>query len=327
MQTDQNCMLHGASLPPARPAPKAPGDGGFTMIEVLVAATLLIIGSFATLALLDNGNRTTATTKQRDVAIASAQEIVERTAGGRYTATRNDMTDVDSTGSITGPADRARTAMGDATSAVSPATTLPPATQAVAPAPQSWTLRRSNTDFRVTYVACTLSDRVDGVEIKGPYDCSPIPPSGGGGGGGGGGGTSNGCTVATTPIAGSGSVAATAATGAVNVSLQLLGALGLRTCLDLGHITDALSPAVCSLATAGALGAPLASLVGNNGLLGGLARVNAGVGNCPSLVEPTLRGPLAGAATATRVTIKVEWTDREGVARSIDRTSLVRRPA
>ena len=68
---------------------------GFTIIEVLVAATLLIISVLATLSMIDRPPPTTAVSKQRDVANALAQEMVERATGGRYTSTRNDLTDVD----------------------------------------------------------------------------------------------------------------------------------------------------------------------------------------------------------------------------------------
>ncbi|MDO9407197.1 prepilin-type N-terminal cleavage/methylation domain-containing protein [Patulibacter sp.] len=322
-QTVEWICVNGVSAPTRSGRSLAARDGGFTLIEVLVASALLLIGAFATLALLDNGAQATSVSRQSDVGNAIAQELVERSTGGRYTDTRNDLTDVDVGGTAVGPADRLRAAMGDATTAVSPTTPTAPTTPVVAPAAQSWSLRRSGTTYDVSYVACTLSDQISGVQIKGPYDCSPIASSGGGGGGGGGGmTTSNGCTVATSPV----SVGGSAATSALGVSLQLLGYLGLKTCLDLGHVTDALSPAVCSLAAAGALGTPLASLVGSNGLLGSLARVNAGVGNCAALTEPDFRGPLAGVATATRMTVSVRWTDRKGRARQIDRTSLVRRP-
>src|SRR5690606_12082847 len=35
----------------------------------------------------------------------------------------------------------------------------------------SWALTRGNTRYTVTYRACTSSDRINGVTIRGPLDC------------------------------------------------------------------------------------------------------------------------------------------------------------
>ena len=41
-------------------------DSGFTIIEVMVAALVLLVGLLATLTLVDTANSTTATTKARE---------------------------------------------------------------------------------------------------------------------------------------------------------------------------------------------------------------------------------------------------------------------
>lgn len=304
---------------------RAGDDTGFTLIEVVVAATLFIIGSLATLALLDNGARATSVSKQRDVASALAQEVVERATGGRYTTVRNDMTDIDAGTPLPGPADRLRQTIGDATSIVGPLTLTAPASPPKAPATQSWSMTRSGTSFTVSYTACTTSDRIDGVEIKGPYDCDPTTPTGLAAGTGTGviptTRTAGGCTVATVPVTASSSAAASA----LGVSVQLLGFTSLSACLDAGKLTSALAPTLCSLAQSTPLTSSVDSLLGAGGLLGGVARVNAGVG-CGTLTEPDLVGPAAGAASVTRVTVRVAWADGNGGTPKVDRTSIIRRP-
>lgn len=69
---------------PARPHPSPVRDDGFTLIEVLVAMTLIIIGLFPILVLVDKGNAKTATNLQHEAATNLAREIVERAHGVSY---------------------------------------------------------------------------------------------------------------------------------------------------------------------------------------------------------------------------------------------------
>jgi prepilin-type N-terminal cleavage/methylation domain-containing protein len=52
-------------------------DRGFTLIEVTVAATLLVVGVLGTLTLLDGANRATSRTKTREAGINLAREAIE----------------------------------------------------------------------------------------------------------------------------------------------------------------------------------------------------------------------------------------------------------
>ncbi len=293
-------------------------EQGFTIIEVLIAATLLIISVFATLALLDNATRTTGVSKQRDVANAVAQEMVERATGGRYTTTRNDLTDVDTAAARPGPADRLRAAMdpdGDqASTAVAPAT----ATSGALPvnAPQSWTLRRKSTTYTVSYRACTGSDAYQQVQIAGPFDCSRAStnPSGGG-------------NTTTTPTGcGLGVAPATGANpGDLTVHLQVLGIAGLSACM--ATAASPLFSAVCNLLGSSlSLSSLQSSLLGAGGLftnlLGGL--VGGSVG-CTSQVEQVGAGALGGIGTSTRLAVTVAWTDLQQRPHAITQSSVIRR--
>ena len=51
--------------------------GGFTLVEVLIAMTVLLVGVLGTLALIDRANATTVTTRSREGAVNVARELVE----------------------------------------------------------------------------------------------------------------------------------------------------------------------------------------------------------------------------------------------------------
>lgn len=300
-------------------------ESGFTLIEVLVAAVLLIAGMLATLTMLDNGNRTTATSKQRDVANALAQEMIERASGGRNTIARNDMTDVDRLAAAPGPADRLRLAMDPdseaASSAVSPAT--PTATNSVPLAvPQTWTTTRRGTTFTVSYRACTISDVYQNVQILGQFDCSRVPttttpPSGGG--------SSGNCSLELlnpTTIDPSDP-------GTLTARLQLLGITGLNACV--GALLPDLSTALCSaVGSSNLVNTVYSGLLGAGGSVTGLLDLlgsGASVGVCPpSQVETQLLGVQPAIAATTRVSVTVAWTGVDNRARSISQTALLRRP-
>jgi len=318
-----------ARLDPARRQRAGAGlgsEGGFTIIEVLVAATLLIISVLATLSMLDRANATTAVSKQRDVANALAQDMIERATGGRYTSTRNDLTDVDPTAARPGPADRMRAALdpdGDQSStAVSPATiisgTLP------VNIPQTWKVQRKNAVYTVSYQACTRSDAYQGIEIAGPFDCARTytPPTGGGDEA-----TSGSCTIgAISPGA-----VDPANPGQLTVKLQLLNAFGVSACV--GALSAPLSNALCTLlGTSPLLSSIKNSLLGSNGsissLLGGLSVGGASVGLCESkLTEVGFASASQGIGTSTRLKVSVAWTDLSGSAHSISQSALIRRGA
>jgi Tfp pilus assembly protein PilV len=295
-------------------------EKGFTLVEVLVAATLLVMGVLATLMLIDSANRTTVVSKQRDMANAVAQELIERAAGGRYTQSRNDLTDVDPASSTPGPADRLKAGMdpdGDQSStAVTPVTkttgSLP------LDVPQSWTLRRKATTYAVSYRACTSSDPYRQIQIAGPFDCdrpTVTPPTGGEQTT-----TPEGCSLGVVPA----SSVDPSNPGALTVKLQVLGITGVSACI--GAVSAPLSSALCTLLGSSPYLSDL--LIGTNGtlttLLGGV--VGSSVGVCTaSQIEQVSAGAMEGMASSTRVAVTVGWTDFAGQAHSISRTSLIRR--
>jgi prepilin-type N-terminal cleavage/methylation domain-containing protein len=113
---------------------------GFTIIEVLAAMTVLLIGVFAAVALIDRANAATVTTRSREAATNVARELIEGARGVAYTA----LTPAAFEGQIQA---------------------LPGLEDAGAPA--GWTIRRRGFTFTVTATVCTVDDARDGT---GPHD-------------------------------------------------------------------------------------------------------------------------------------------------------------
>jgi hypothetical protein len=108
---------------------------GFTVVEVLVAAVVLMVGVLGALALIDRANATTVTTRSREAATNLARELVEGARGvpyGRLTPAALD-------GEI-----QALPRLGDAS-----------------PQP-GWTIRRRGFTYTVTTQVCPFDDAADG---------------------------------------------------------------------------------------------------------------------------------------------------------------------
>lgn len=54
-----------------------PGERGFTLVEVMVAATILIVGVLGLVTMLDGANRATSRTKAREAGVNLAREAIE----------------------------------------------------------------------------------------------------------------------------------------------------------------------------------------------------------------------------------------------------------
>jgi prepilin-type N-terminal cleavage/methylation domain-containing protein len=108
---------------------------GFTLVEVLIAMAVLLIGVLGTLALIDRANATTTTTRSREAAVNVARELVE------------------------------------AARSVSFAKLTPAALEAEIAAqpgladdgqPAGWTIRRRSFTYTVSATVCTYDDARDG---------------------------------------------------------------------------------------------------------------------------------------------------------------------
>lgn len=313
------------SAPPRRPL--RTDDGGFTLIEVVVVAVILVTGMLSAFLLLDSGAQATNNSSQRDGANAVAEELVERAAGMRYDTVYNDLTDRRPTSPATGvlagtPAQRFQAAM--APDAAATAITDSDPTRPWASV-SSWDIARGNTTYRVSYKACTDSDTIDGLRVDGPFDCtrlgSPL------------------CDPLTDPLCQTDPPNQCKAeflpedpSAPLEVRLQLLGAIGIQTCLLSSNSPLApLTTSLCSLlanTSQGTLNTLLGDLAGSSGLLSSLGVAQADIGLCPGAVEKDLTAVQPGIASTTRIEVSVAWTERStNRQRSIRQQTVVRRPA
>jgi len=305
--------------------PSGSRAGGFTLIEVVVASTLLVVGVLALLPLIDGGMRATTDSLRRDTANALARETIERAQSLRYDLVRNDLTDVGSTAPRT-PAERLWAAM-DPGAPADRAPVIEGTTTPIAAAAEpwrtsaAWQVERDGVPFTVTYRACTRSAVVAHVAILGPYDCerttsAAAPPAGTA--------TSGTCSLA---LANAPELTAPSPPNDLVARVQLLSLVGVRACvggtlaaLDL----SALSGPLCTVLGDGAhaLGTVEGLL---DGVLGPLASEVA-LSVCPTVDGTPAPGFADGIAGSTDVTVTVSWTPPNGAApAAIVERALVRR--
>jgi Tfp pilus assembly protein PilV len=113
-------------------------EAGFTLVEVMVAATVLVVGVLGTVSMVDAANQDTSKNHRREIATATARDVIEATRGLPYTSLINGTTQAD-VQAKPGLAD------GDAVS--------------------GWQITRSNVQFTVTLQTCALDDANDGAGV------------------------------------------------------------------------------------------------------------------------------------------------------------------
>jgi prepilin-type N-terminal cleavage/methylation domain-containing protein len=115
----------------------ARSQAGFTIIEVIIAMVILLVGLAGTLTLLDQSQRTTSSTKAREGAVALSRELVEAARGMPY--------DQLSQGSV-----------------VSDIGAMPGFTTSTIGV-GGWTIQRRGITFTVALGVCTVDDPTDGL--------------------------------------------------------------------------------------------------------------------------------------------------------------------
>ena len=157
-------------------------ERGITIIEVVVAAFVLVVGILGVLALLDTANATTATNLAREQANTLARDVVERAHELPYSNL------------VTSSApEQFRQALSDG--------------PANAAADGSWTMSRRGTTYAVSIRTCSVDDASDGNGVTDGAYCPATGGTGDGDGdGGGGGGTDIGINLLGFTVSVSGSV-------------------------------------------------------------------------------------------------------------------------
>lgn len=144
--------MHPSPAAAASPAPSQRSarpwgnEGGFTVIEVMVAATILIVGLVGLVGLLDISARTSSLSRIRQAANSLARDTLENARGLAYTS-------LTPTGIATAEA-------SEISGATASGSTL--------------SVTRAGYSFSVSFTACSLDDAIDG------YGAHATPPSSGG---------------------------------------------------------------------------------------------------------------------------------------------------
>lgn len=127
-------------------------ESGITMIEVMVAMVVLLVGVLGTLILIQGSLSSTSRTTAREQATNLARDLVERTRQAAYS---------------------------DVTMALAPAklrAMLPASDNATAlsgPDLRTFTVTRRNVDYSVTVFACSIDDPSDGAGAGNATFCAP----------------------------------------------------------------------------------------------------------------------------------------------------------
>lgn len=134
------------------------GERGMTLIEVMVAMVILLIGVLGTLIVLQGSQRSTTRTTAREQGTNLARDLIERTRQAAYT---------------------------NVTMSLAPATlraTLPASDGATALTGSTFAVTRRNVVYTVTVSACSIDDPTDGAGVGDATFCSaptaagPPPP-------------------------------------------------------------------------------------------------------------------------------------------------------
>ncbi len=132
------------------------GEDGFTIVEVMVAVVMLVVGVLAVLVMIEGSLSSTSRTTAREQATNLARDLVERSRQVPYAST------------TTGVA------------AASVAATLP---EAPAVSGSIFSVERRNVTYSVSVSACSIDDPSDGAGVagSGTFCDAPLSSSGPGG--------------------------------------------------------------------------------------------------------------------------------------------------
>jgi len=117
-------------------------EGGFTLIEVMMAALVLVVGMLGTVALIDGANATTSSTKAREQGVSLQRELVEAARSISYSQL-----------TPTSIASRIQANSGLEDSNLSS---------------PGWTIRRRGVTYSVSAGACSVDDGKDGTGTHDP---------------------------------------------------------------------------------------------------------------------------------------------------------------
>lgn len=290
-------------------SPVRSSEAGMTLIEVMMAMVVLLVGVLGVIPLLDTANKVTDDNVARDTATALVREDLEKARDMPF------MSLVDPTAvtaklatAITGSTTPQTvlpticTTYPTLCQGLSPIggvlrlpTTLPgggslPGGLTIVPVTSVFTTQRQGIPYTTTLATCVLDDPSDGIGAATGAPCDPLPSTSGGGG-------------------------AISTSGATSLNLNVLGIQITGT--------GALAEVVCNLL--GTRGSVLDGLLGSGGLLGGLVSSGADTTFCTGG-----KGTVAfdrQPVDATAITSTVTWPQtRSGRAGSVTQRVVISGP-
>lgn len=125
---------------------------GFTLVEVMVAALILVVGLLGTFAMVDQAQKTTLASKSRTTTLNLAREVLEYARSLDYD---NDLTPAKLVQEL-----RAKPNLAGRTDANG-----------------NWIVTRRGIDVQISASVCTFDDPMDGLSALPPQDACPAAPA------------------------------------------------------------------------------------------------------------------------------------------------------
>ncbi len=194
-------------------------EAGFSLVEVLIAATLLLVGMLGTLSMLEMAYAVSTTSKAREQAVSLEREVVETVRGVPY----DELTPAG-----IGPAVREGGSLTDSNVGAG-----------------GWTIRRRNVTYTVAVGVCAVDDARDGT---GTHEGALFCATGAG---------STSAATCKTLLGVDGSIAGTAAAASAGASVGDCG-IDLNLNGQVDNLTEA-SVGICLLTCPGAGTDPMPS--------------------------------------------------------------------
>jgi hypothetical protein len=166
--------------------PESNGEAGFTMVEVIVAMTMLVVGILAMLVMIEGSLSSTSRTTAREQATNLARDLVERAREVPYATT-------------------APSVNLEAPIILSHAVAAPTALAAKLPenpvvSGPIFVVKRRNVDYSVAVAACSIDDPADGAGLADATFCAAPSTSTGPGSAPAGTGLASGLNVLGLPV-------------------------------------------------------------------------------------------------------------------------------
>jgi prepilin-type N-terminal cleavage/methylation domain-containing protein len=147
------------------------GEAGMTLVEVMIAMIIVVVGALGVMTTLDTGNKVTTANLARDGAMGLAREQLEES---------REMVFADLTQPMVAATQLTNKISGSfLSSLVSTWTTIASSPFQVAAA--AFTTKRRNVTYATTFSTCVLDDPADGIGATEGAACVPLPVSDGGG--------------------------------------------------------------------------------------------------------------------------------------------------